>query len=173
LYKKYIRAKERTLDKLTVSVEAYEKTVETQQRIQQAQEPAEWLTAAKNSEIAVLAVDNKGLVGLSEEGRKMLMELGAREPYLDGTRTVLQVLYNNGVQYSAIDKEDKEGKMGVEEIKYRLSTDGKIRLSVEGENYYDTSKGGIQMLAVNLRSGEVFDKVYLSVAEDGSLTMSR
>lgn len=173
LYKKYIRAKERTLNKLIVSVEAYEKTVETQQKMQQAQEPAEWVEEAKNSEIAVLAVANKSPAGLSEESRKVLKELGARESYLDGTKAVLQVLYNNGVQYSATDKEDKEGKIGSEEIRYRLSTDGKIRLSVEGENYYDTAKGGIQMLAVNLRSGEVFDKVYLSVAEDGSLTMSR
>jgi len=171
LYEKYIGEKERAQEKVATSISAYEKVQEAQAEIRKESNLAEWIDLAKDPQIGLLLVANENLEGLSLESQMLLKTLGATKPYLEGTKRTLKVVYNNGVQYSASVRENKKGTIGSAETKYIMATEESSKLIVAGKNYFDQTRDGIQIVALNMYTGKVFDKVYLSTAEDGSLNL--
>lgn len=173
LYEEYIVAADKARTKALNAIATNEKALKIEAQMLETNDPMEWLALGDSSEITLLTVaDAPCEQELSAESRLALKALGATDDFLAGSGS-LKGIYNNKVTYSDSSEKDKKGKLGSEEIEYVLSIGEEPQILLGEHNYYDASRGGIQIVAFDINTNEVFDVVYLSVAEDGSLLMER
>lgn len=173
LYEEYLTVAKRLRKKVKNQIAKNEKTFQTERDMIVCENAIEWLDMAKESKITLLMAANELPEGVpSDESLEVLGDVGITEEYFAGKGS-LKVIYSRGIKYKDFSWKEKSGTIGSKNIKYMISLEEEPQILINKENYYDSSKTGIHIVAFNNNSGEIFDVIYLKIAEDGSLVMER
>lgn len=173
LYAKYSVDAETARENARKVIAKDQVALEVEVAMKASNNPAEWFAMANNSEITLLMAANEQMEGVpSAASQEVLNMVGITEDYFAGSGE-LKLVYNKKVKYKDFATGRQSGIIGEEDTPYSILLGEESEILIAEENYFDSSKEGIQIVAFDNNTEEIFDVICLKVASDGSLIMER